>query len=206
MAGTKDDIDVDDDVDVDDVVDDEPDNDKPDPDAKPEPYVKEDGSAFTAADFAALSEALRKARKEARDAKRGKASPPDSDDDKSDDGTKAAEAARLKAEAETIAKWKPLVVNNAARSALTTAGLIGSPDRLLRLLDLDEIDVDSETGEIDGLTEQVTDLKKDYPHLFRKRGGGSINAADRSRQSGGRDKRTPSQIQADMLLGKGDDD
>lgn len=205
MPGTKDDTKPDDELDVDDV-DDEDTDEHDDEEEEPKPYAKEDGSVFTAKDFEALQTALRASRKEARDARRGKMTAPKPDDDKPDaDDTKAADAARLKAEAETIAKWKPLVVNNAARSALTGAGLIGSPDRLLRLLDLDEIDVDSETGEIDGLTEQVTDLKKDYPHLFRKRGGGSINAADR-RGGSGRDKRTPSQIQADQLLGRGGDD
>jgi hypothetical protein len=38
---------------------------------------------------------------------------------------------------------------------------------MLRLLDLDEIHVDSD-GEIDGLTDQITELKADFPEFFKR--------------------------------------
>lgn len=65
-------------------------------------------------------------------------------------------------------KWKPRIVTSAAKTALVEAGLVGSPDRLLKMLDHDDIDVD-EDGEVSGLDDQIADLKADYPELFTKK-------------------------------------
>lgn len=87
------------------------------------------------------------------------------------------------AEAKAEARWKPVFVRREAAHALQEAGLIGKPDRLLKLLDIDKLDVelDEETGEVDvdGLADQVAELRKDYPSLFRKRGSSAIDAADK---------------------------
>lgn len=119
-------------------------------------------------------------------------------------GGKEPDEATLNARAEEIAgsTWKPLVVRSAAGSALAEAGLIGKPDRLVKLLDMDEIDVDPETGEIDGLSEQVADLRKEYPHLFRKRGTRNLDASDRGEKGSKREKMTASEIQAAALRGE----
>lgn len=187
----------DDDVSGDDDADDsgdDADDDTDDDDSKP--FTKEDGSPFTRKDYEALQESLRKARRDARAAKRG-----GKDDDKGGKDGKDADAIRAEVESEVSGRWKDRVVRTAARSALTEAGLIGKPDRLLKLLDMDEIDVDPEDDEIDGLTEQITDLKREYPHLFRKKGTRNLDAADKDLPKP-RDKMTTTEIQAAQLRGE----
>lgn len=122
---------------------------------------------------------------------------------------KAKEGAPDEAETKAEARWKPVFVRREAAHALVAAGLIGKPDRLLKMLDVDklDVDIDEDTGDvdIDGLEEQVSGLRKDYPSLFRKRGSGSIDASDRGgdRLNGGSKRdRTATQIQADALLGR----
>ncbi len=167
----------------------------------PQPFVKEDGSVFTAADYDALQTALRAARKEAREARKGKGATEDKPDaGKDGDGTDV-ERARLAAEQAATAAWKPLVVNQAARAQLTSAGLIGAPDRLLRLIDLDDIDVDPTTGAVDGLAEQVADLKRDYPHLFKRRAG-KLDAADDPTKKRSSKPMTATERQAAVLRGE----
>jgi hypothetical protein len=99
---------------------------------------------------------------------------------------------------------KPVLVKTEARSALKDAGLIGDPARLLRMLDLADIDVsytrDGEVDDIDGLEDQIKELKRDYPELFRRRGSSSIDAADRGSRGGGKPK-TASERQAALLRG-----
>jgi hypothetical protein len=162
---------------------------------------RRDGKPATQKDFDALQEALRKER--AKNRKRRGAE--DKTDDKSDDD--ASEKA-AKAERE---KWKPMVVRQAATSALSEAGLVlpDDPDdrrralkRALRLLDLGDVEVDDD-GDVDGLDDAIADLKDDMPELFtRKRASGKINGADRRERGDGKAK-TASEIQAQGLLGKG---
>lgn len=77
------------------------------------------------------------------------------------------------------AKWKPRVVNSAARAALLEAGG-NKPDRLLKLLDHDELDV-RENGTVDGLDEEVDRLRDEYPELFSSRRRGTrVETGDRS--------------------------
>lgn len=62
-------------------------------------------------------------------------------------------------------KFKKLFVNTAAKSALAEAGLATGTDRMLKLLDLSSVEVD-EDGSISGLSDQIADLKEDFPDLF----------------------------------------
>lgn len=64
-----------------------------------------------------------------------------------------------------VAKFRGLFVKQAAKSEFLAAGLTGQPDRLIRMLDMDEIDV-SDDGEVTGLKEQIEDIKADFPDLF----------------------------------------
>lgn len=138
--------------------------------AEAAPPVKPDGTPYTMADIEALQEALRKARKDARAAARGRGVelPPVDGDDSAPDVDKL----RAEVESAAVAKWKPLVVRTAARSAFVEAGLVLPKDgadealaRVVRLLDLDDIDV-TEDGQVDGLAEQVDEIKRDFPELF----------------------------------------
>lgn len=96
-----------------------------------------------------------------------------------------ARKAREEADANASKTWKPRIVRQAARAALVEAGLTGAPDRLLKLVDVDQVEVDDE-GEVTGLDEQIKGLKKDYPELFAKRGAGRIDAADKGGDGGGK--------------------
>jgi hypothetical protein len=178
------------------------DSDDDEDDADDGPPKKPDGSPYTQADIDALKLALRKERK----AKRGAAADDADDaDDTGDKGTpdkKALSRARAEGEEAAVATWKPLVVNSAAKAALSSVGLIGKPDRLLRLIDLDEVDVDPESGELDGLDEQVADLKREYPHLFRKKGTRNLDAADKDGTRKPTSKMTASEIQGAQLRGE----
>lgn len=95
----------------------------------------------------------------------------------------ASEAASKAAES----TWKPRYVKQAARAALVTAGLTGAPDRLLKLIDADTVEIDDD-GEVSGLDEQIRALKKDYPELFARRGSGRIDGADRGAEGTGNSK------------------
>lgn len=60
------------------------------------------------------------------------------------------------------------VLLSAVPTALNDAGWNGrNLERMIKLLDLDEIEVDSD-GEIDGLTDQIEELKKDFPEFFKR--------------------------------------
>ena len=69
--------------------------------------------------------------------------------------------------AEQTAKWKPLVVRGLATSALTEAGLVGNPARMLAQIKMDEIEVDDD-GTLLGLDGEIARLKTDFPELFKK--------------------------------------
>ena len=77
--------------------------------------------------------------------------------------SEAAEKARLEAEA----RYKPATIRAAAVPALLTAGAKPDrADRLVRLLDMNALDVDA-NGEVTGLAEQVAAVKQEWPELFR---------------------------------------
>lgn len=106
--------------------------------------------------------ALKKARRDARAARRGTVS-----------GTAeqlggAPDVERVTREATSAveARYKPMVVKAQARAAFAEAGLKGdSVARVVRLLDLDDLDIDDE-GSVTGLNEQIEEIKQDFPELF----------------------------------------
>lgn len=164
---------------------DDPDDDDPDDgDGK----LDEKGKKALAAERAKVKE-LRKRLAEAQRAGKKK----DADDDTDDDD----------AEEKAAAKWKPKVVNSAARAAFMEAGA-DRPERLLKLLDHDELDV-SDDGEVEGLDEEVDRLKEEYPELFTKpkRAGRRVETGDRSGGSSTKKKLSATERQARALAGKG---
>jgi hypothetical protein len=100
------------------------------------------------------------------------------------DSEAAVRTAREESAAEAEKTWKPRLVKSAARAALAEAGLIGKPDRLLKLIDSAAVEFDDE-GDVTGLDAQIRDLKKDYPEMFAKRGSGRIDGSDRGGNDGG---------------------
>jgi hypothetical protein len=85
---------------------------------------------------------------------------------------KAVRAAEEKAEA----RYKPIAVRKAVRSALVEAGATAATDgdkekteariaRLMKLIDVGDLSIDDD-GEVLGVDEQIDGLRADYPELF----------------------------------------
>lgn len=109
----------------------------------------------------ALKEAARKereARKAAEKALRESQQKDETDTDK---------IAREAAEAATSV-YKSHLVRAEARSQLLELGLNASPDRFLKMIDLDSVTVDDD-GSIDGLEDQVKAIREDFPEVFKKK-------------------------------------
>lgn len=78
-----------------------------------------------------------------------------------DDDTKAKREATEAA----LAKLKPVAIKATAMAAFMSAGADEDKARkLLRLLDLDKVDIDGDV--VNGLDEQVEEIKADWPELF----------------------------------------
>ncbi|WP_274029458.1 phage scaffolding protein [Streptomyces sp. MMBL 11-1] len=138
---------------------------------------KDAWKAPTEYEWKKVQRALKRANKEAADL-RGKS------------GTDAASAveeterkAREEATQEAESRWKPMLVKQAARAALAEAGLIKNPNRLLRMLEMDDIEV-SEDGEIEGLDEQIHDFKKEFPEFFGRRSAKDVDGGDKALRRG----------------------
>lgn len=198
----KDDTKTDDDLDTDlDIGEDGEDQDDTEEDDKGTAPVKADGTPYTQADIDALQETLRKSRRDVRAAKRGTSRT--SGDDKTD-----PEQTKADAESAAEAKWKPTVVRTAARAAFAEAGLVvpkgkaeSTIKRVLRMLDMDDIEI-NEDGDVEGLDEQIEEIKADCPELFRveeRRRTTRLDASNRG--GGGGRKQSSSDLIAAQLLG-----
>lgn len=64
-------------------------------------------------------------------------------------------------------QWKPKLIKQTARAALIEAGAAGSPERLLKLLDMDALNVDDD-GDVVGLESEVDRLKDEFAELFAR--------------------------------------
>lgn len=94
------------------------------------------------------------------------------------------EKAAAEAELRGMRKTKTLVTG--VNSALSEAGWNGTRlGSLMKLVDLDEVDIDDD-GEITGLTEQIDQVKTDFPELFKRTRtpAGSSNSGGASGQNG----------------------
>ncbi|MFD6094757.1 hypothetical protein ACFVWN_01030 [Nocardiopsis flavescens] len=75
--------------------------------------------------------------------------------------------AEEKAETRAELRFKAPLAREAARAALSDAGWSGKNfDKIMRLVDLDDIDLDEE-GNVTGVTEQIDDLRQEFPDWFR---------------------------------------
>lgn len=146
---------------------------EPDPDPEPEPEVP------SAAEWRRTQLALARANDEAKrhrlEAKRLAGEAAKAAKEGEDAAATALREAREEATREAEGRYKPLVVRSEASAALVAAGAaVTDKDgkvaadrlaRLLRLVNLDEVDV-SDDGVISGLDDQVASIKADYPELF----------------------------------------
>lgn len=82
-------------------------------------------------------------------------------------------------EASSDDKWRKRAVSEAIKAAVEKQG-IKNPDRVLRLMDLSDVDFDEEDN-LTGFDGKVDGVKKDYPELFdpkvRTGGKADIHAA-----------------------------
>lgn len=75
--------------------------------------------------------------------------------------------------------FKPVVIRMAARSELMAYGARATVvDRLVKMIDVDDVDIDDEDGSID-LSDQVLQLKKELPELF-----GPVRARTKTKPKG----------------------
>lgn len=164
----------------------EPEDDKPGPAGRRKPAAKNDeGDTQTAADLARARAALKKANAEAR--KHREELKKLRQQHESEDEAKAREAKESGAK-EAAAKLKPVAIRASARAAFLAAGAAGDDanvKRLVRLLSMDDIDVDDE-GDVTGLDDQVDEIKEQYPELFRasKADDGQDGGRERKRRPG----------------------
>lgn len=63
--------------------------------------------------------------------------------------------------------YKELFLANAAKAALTEAGITTGVDRFLKMIDFTDVDADA-TGAVTGLAEQVAAIKEDFAEIFAK--------------------------------------
>lgn len=152
---------------------------EPEPDPEPEPEPEPEPGVPSAAEWERTRAALAKANEEAKrhrlELKQLKADAAKAAKEGEDAAAKELREAKEAAAAEVEARYKPLLVNQAAGAALVAAraavtGKDGKVDpgklaKLLRLVNLDEVDV-ADDGAITGLDDQVAQIKADYPVLF----------------------------------------
>lgn len=111
------------------------------------------------------------------------------------DGPPAKEAKEVTEARNALGKAEDRAKRQAAVLALTEAGLTkDQAKRSLRLLDLDSVELDAD-GDAD-LSEQIDDLKSDFPELFGN-GKGKSQKAPRLPAGGQGGGRTPAQPKRD---------
>lgn len=141
-------------------------------DASPKPKPPADkktdepgGEAFTPpteAEWRKIQAALKKANE---DAKRNRFRAKELEEKTRANETEHEKALR-EAREEGEKRYRAPLVKAAARAALSEAGLGGSTDRVLRLLDLDALSVDDD-GDVIGLDGEVARIKDEYPEFFQ---------------------------------------
>lgn len=92
--------------------------------------------------------------------------------------------AELRGATKAEARYKPLVAEFAARAALADAGWSGrNPDMVMRLIDLDLVDVELHEGRpiVLGIEEQISEIKDEFPDWFKTRDQSRGSAAGRRR-------------------------
>jgi hypothetical protein len=96
-------------------------------------------------------------------------------------------------------KFKLSAITAEAKLRLSSNG-IKDPDRVLKYLNFDGVEFD-EKGSLTGLDEKIDAVKTDFPELFdaKRRVAGKVDAAA---DNPANMKKSASQIQAEMLLGR----
>lgn len=145
-----------------------------------------------------VTKALERANAEAKKRRLAQRKKPNDKDGDAPDVEKAV------AEAESV--WRAKTIKFAARGALASAGVDSAKlNKALRLLDTDDLDL-NEDDEVEGLEDQIEELKEEFPELFAPKHDAAshgrrvprVNGASQERQ---RKELTPTQRQVAMLQG-----
>jgi hypothetical protein len=204
-SGSGSDDDEDDDEDEDDEDDDEdPDEDKSDEELRAELKATRASLAKANGQSAKRRKALRAKEAELEAARKPKPKAKKDDDEDGPDLDTIRHEARAEGSKEGIARAK----RAEAKSSLLAAGV--NPERVAKavgLLDLDELDLDDDG--LDGIDDEIEDLRKGWPELFAKKRtrrqsvAGERDADDgKGERRGKREARTASERAADKLLGR----
>lgn len=145
-------------------------DDQPDDDTAKKPA----GKTYTQADIDKLQGSLRAAREEARNKigalRKQVRTLTAAQTQNSGDGDDAVAKAREEAAADAVKHFKPIAVRAAAKAAFLENHLQNPNDkrinRLVRNLDMDEIEVDPDDGSIIGLDEQIAALVEEFAEMF----------------------------------------
>lgn len=118
----------------------------------------------------------KRAERELASLKGGKPAKKPRNDDEDDESKEASIRADERSKSDARLK------RSEGKAALVRAGLDAEDDdklaKALRLLDLDELEV-TDAGNVEGLRDQIVELKEDFPELFKKkRARRDINGAD----------------------------
>lgn len=184
--------------------------DDPDPEPDDEPEPVDDWTPPTREDYEKLIEGKRKADAEAAarrkylrqhgiDPKTGNKLNPDPEPEpeeepvaRKDDAPRGASPAEVKraveraaAEAELRGRRQTRALVTGVNSALAESGWNGQRlGSLMKLIDLDEVEIDDD-GEIVGLSDQIDDIKREWPEFFKRtRTAGTSNSGGSSGQNG----------------------
>lgn len=192
---------ADDDEDGDDDADEDGDE-ETDADASSEEDDDGDDPAKLKASRDRLKEALARANADARRNreryKAAKAAADKKPEGSPDEAAKAIEEARVAAREPLVRK----LLTASAKSAFLSAGFQGEvSERFIKLIDRDALDIDDD-GEIDGLDEQVAQIKRDFPEKFKRKRTGPGDTGKHDAEPAGGKKLTASQRQAQSLGAK----
>lgn len=124
---------------------------------------------------------------------------------------RAVDKARKEATEAAEAKYRKVAVNAAAQSAFVKAGAkAASVGKLVRLLDVEDVEIDAETGEVTaGLDDQIDGLKEEFPELFAPaepqkpaKKAAPKRASAAPRQEAAEQPKSTAEKMADAILGR----
>lgn len=203
-SGSDDEEDDDEDDEEDDEEDDDPDADKTSEELAAELKSVRSALAKANGQSAKRRKALRAKEAELEAARKPKPRAKKDDDEDGPDLDTIRHEARAEGSKEGIARAK----RAEAKSSLLAAGV--NPGRVAKavgLLDLDELDLDDDG--LDGIDDEIEDLRKDWPELFaksrrrRQSVAGERDADDgKGERRGKREAKSASERAADKLLGR----
>jgi len=96
------------------------------------------------------------------------------------DSERAKREAAEEAEHRAVERYKKPLIKAEARALLLESGLSSNPERFLKMIDIEEVDIDDDTGEITGVAEQIKEIKKEFPEVFNaKKSAPKIDSGDK---------------------------